>query len=265
MIARRQTERALDRARDELQIAKREMEIARQIQTALLPRVVDVPGFEVAAVMRPAEEVGGDYYDVRPLDDGGWIAIGDVSGHGLDAGLVMMMIQVAVASLVQETPGDVADVARVVTALNRVIYENVHDRMQLSKHATFSLLRLFSDGRVLVAGAHEELLVLRKQSGACERIPTAGAWLGILPDVTHCVTAASHRLDRGDVLLLHTDGIPEAASKTGELFGKDRLERLLLAGAERPMTELCEAAVRDALGFATPQADDMTVVAIRRV
>ncbi len=63
------------------------------MQTSILPRKFAVPGLEISAKMIPASEVGGDYYDVIPVDDGCWIAIGDVSGHGLDAGLVMLMLQ----------------------------------------------------------------------------------------------------------------------------------------------------------------------------
>src|SRR5439155_1696269 len=93
------------------------------------------------------------------VDDGCWIAIGDASGHGLTAGLVMMMVQTGVATLVRAQPsGNPRDV---VKTLNRVVFENVHDRLEAERHMTLSLLRYFPDGRLVVAGAHMDAVVWR--------------------------------------------------------------------------------------------------------
>lgn len=80
-----------------------ELTIASRIQAGVLPRAVDVPGLEISAAMRPASEVGGDYYDVIPTPAGCWFGIGDVAGHGLPTGLVMLMLQSAVSSLLRQT------------------------------------------------------------------------------------------------------------------------------------------------------------------
>src|SRR5499427_5838204 len=84
-----------------------EMEIASKIQTAILPNITPraVRGLEIAARMRRATEVGGDYYDVLPTEDGCWLGIGDVAGHGLPAGIIMLTIQSAIAALTQDRPG----------------------------------------------------------------------------------------------------------------------------------------------------------------
>src|SRR5262252_1055280 len=81
-----------------------ELEIAARIQATMLPRISRVAGLEIAAVMVPSAEVGGDYYDIIPTKGGCWIGIGDVAGHGLKSGLVMMMIQSILATLVRHEP-----------------------------------------------------------------------------------------------------------------------------------------------------------------
>src|SRR6185436_18733813 len=97
-----------------------ELEIATRIQTSILPRGIQIPGLEIAAAMKPADEVGGDYYDVQPAANGCWIGIGDVAGHGLTAGLVMMMTQSAIAALVRTRPS--AGPGELIATLNRVIF-----------------------------------------------------------------------------------------------------------------------------------------------
>src|SRR5687768_9235631 len=81
--------------------ARQENDIASRVQASILPGEIDVEGLAIAAQMIPAEVVGGDYYDIIPVNDGCWLAIGDVAGHGLAAGVIMLMIQSAVQSLVR--------------------------------------------------------------------------------------------------------------------------------------------------------------------
>src|SRR4029078_13210337 len=114
------------RSRDERAQKERlegELEIARRLQTSILPRTLEAPGLRLAATMIPASEVGGDYYDLLPLPGGCWIGVGDVAGHGLSAGMVMLMVQCIVAALVRERPD--ARPSELVMRLNDVLYENV--------------------------------------------------------------------------------------------------------------------------------------------
>ena len=97
--------------------------------------------------MMTATEVGGDYYDVLAVDDGCWIAVGDASGHGLTAGLVMMMVQTGVATLVRAQPD--AHPKDVIRTLNRVLFENVHDRLEAERHMTLSLMRYRRNGKLV--------------------------------------------------------------------------------------------------------------------
>ncbi len=97
----------------------KEIDLAQRIRTSLLPGDVAIPALDVGALMASASEVGGDYYDILPVTDGAWVGIGDVAGHGLDAGLIMLMMQSIVASLVARDPS--ATPSSIVCLLNEVL------------------------------------------------------------------------------------------------------------------------------------------------
>jgi serine phosphatase RsbU (regulator of sigma subunit) len=238
-----------------------ELRIAERIQTAILPVDVRVPWLEIAARMVPASEVGGDYYDILPCAEACWIGIGDVTGHGLRAGLVMLMIQSMVSSLVEQTPR--ADPASLVNFLNAALYRNVRERLQLDDHATFSLLRLDADGRLTWAGAHEDLIVLRARDGKCEVYSPVGAWIGARRDIAHAVHSQSLKLEPGDRLVLYTDGLIEAMDSHGVQFSLERVLSLLQADLTSSNESLCNTLVEQAQGFAIVQQDDITVVVLR--
>src|SRR5690606_38997456 len=160
---------------------RQELDIAARIQTAIQPKHPRVPGLELATVMVPATEVGGDYFDVLPCPGGCWIGIGDVAGHGLSAGLVMLMIQSIVAATVHVRPELGPGAAWQV--LNGVLSANIRERLGEEEYATLSLLRYDGAGGFTVAGAHEDLLVYRPSTGRCERIATPGVWVGIGTEV----------------------------------------------------------------------------------
>jgi len=254
----------LERSRDELAHKERlekELEIATRIQTSILPRRLEAAGLTVAAAMRPASEVGGDYYDFLPTSDGAWIGIGDVAGHGLSAGLVMLMVQSIVAALARE--GQTTTPREVVCRLNAVLFENIRDRLANDEHVTFTLLRYFRDGRVSFAGAHEDIVVWRKRLGVCETISTPGTWLGAVPDISRFTVDSELRLEPGDVLLLYTDGITEAMDATGQQLGLGRICEALNEVAEAPVD-----AIRDDLlglvgNWARTQVDDVTLLVLR--
>ena len=130
------------------------------------------PGLEIAAAMHAATEVGGDYYDVVPVDDGCWLGIGDVAGHGLGTGLVMLMMQSGIGALARKMPD--AAPRDLLLALNTMLVENVRERLGQREHATLTLIRYRRDGSLTFAGAHEEMLIRRAATGRCERIETPG-------------------------------------------------------------------------------------------
>lgn len=236
-----------------------ELELANRIQTSILPRDLHVPGLDVAARMRPASEVGGDYYDVLPTADGCWLGIGDVAGHGVTAGLVMLMVQSLVAVLVHEHPD--ARPAALLPGLNSVLVRNVRDRLGQDEHLTFTLLRVYGDGLVRFAGAHEDILVCRGD-GTCERVRPLGAWLGIAEDAPPAIEGEL-RLQPGDLLLLHTDGLTEAASPAGERFGMARLSDALTRARAGAVHDIVAAVFAEVDAWSVDQRDDITVVVAR--
>jgi serine phosphatase RsbU (regulator of sigma subunit) len=239
-----------------------ELEIAARIQTAILPRKPSVPGLELATLMQPASEVGGDYFDILPAKDGCWLGIGDVAGHGLPAGLVMLMIQSIVAASVHDRPE--VEPGQAWRTLNSILSENIRDRMRQEEHATLCLIRYSSSGRLRFAGAHEDLLVYRKASGRVERVHTSGIWAGISREVQDAdLEEREAQLAPGDVLLLHTDGVVEALSAAGEMYGIERLQLALAAAGELPVQTICERIRQEVSGWMQSQADDITLIVAR--
>jgi phosphoserine phosphatase RsbU/P len=256
----------LDHSRQQLaekERLARELEIAARIQTSILPRNLAVEGLEIAARMMTATEVGGDYYDVLPVDNGCWIAVGDASGHGLTAGLVMMMVQTGVATLVRAQPE--AAPRSVINTLNRVLFENVHDRLEAERHMTLSLVRLGRDGKAVVAGAHMDAVIWRAATQSIELLGTPGTFLAISDDIDHVNVEREWQLQVGDLLVLLTDGVTEAEDGNGRPFGYEGVLEVVEPRAGKPV-----AAVRDALFEALIRhsptlVDDATIVVLRYV
>jgi predicted ATPase/serine phosphatase RsbU (regulator of sigma subunit)/tRNA A-37 threonylcarbamoyl transferase component Bud32 len=242
---------------------EREMAIARQIQTSILPKRLAVPGLEIAASMVTASEVGGDYYDLEPTDDGGcWLGIGDVSGHGLDAGLMMLMIQSSLGTLMRRDPD--ADPSSLVCQMNRMLHENIRVRLGRDDFATLSLFRFYPDGRYVVAGAHEDVVVWRARTGKCEQIPTEGGWIGIRERAETLMPNRANHLEQGDLMILYTDGITEARDDTGEQLGIERLSEALASLHGEPVATICSRILEQAKSWANVQDDDQTLVVLRR-
>ena len=239
-----------------------ELEIAARIQTGILPRQPSVPGLEIATGMRPATEVGGDYFDILPCPDGCWLGIGDVAGHGLHTGLVMLMIQSIVAATTHVSPNVTPSQAWLV--LNTVLHENVRRRLQRDEHATLTLLRYHRDGRLDFAGAHEDLVLYRARLGTCERLPTPGLWAGILAQPPpNSIQDGTCQLEPGDVLLLYTDGLIESRNSELGQYGIDRLCSGLESVAQHSVAEIRDHILSDLGAWTTQQRDDLTLVVLR--
>ena len=240
-----------------------ELRIAAEIQMGSLPDQVSVEGLEIAATMRPLMEVGGDYYDVIPTSGGCWLGIGDVTGHGLPAGLAMRIIQTVVRGVIRRNP-DIAP-GEVFAVVNAVFYENVRVRMQREELSTLSLIRYESSGSLSCAGAHEVIAICRAADGTIEIVETPGTWVGLVPDVRGLTADRSFELRAGDLMLLFTDGLTEARNAAGEMFGLDRATGAL-AQARHGSVQAVLDALLSAVGqwTATPQ-DDMSIVVVRRL
>ncbi len=241
---------------------KKELDLAAHIQSSILPRSLQVSGLELAATMVATSEVGGDYYDVIPSPQGCWIGIGDVAGHGLDTGLIMLMTQAIVAALVRREP--TAAPRHIVCQLNEVLFDNIRNRLQREDHVTLSLLRYESSGRVVFAGAHEDIIVYRTDRRACEIVETPGTWLGGRSDISHATVDTALELRPGDLLVVYTDGATELRNEAGEPFGLERLcaeiERLHAA----PVDSI-QISLRETLRAWGDARDDVTLVIARYV
>jgi sigma-B regulation protein RsbU (phosphoserine phosphatase) len=240
---------------------EREMEIAQRIQTSILPVTPLLPGYSLAASMQTASEVGGDYYDVIPSRAGGWIGIGDVAGHGLPAGLVMLMLQSATSVLVHTMPDEAP--SSLVARLNRFLFENIRVRLTQDEFVTFTLLRCSGGGEVVYAGAHEEIVVWRKATGECERLCTPGPWLGVFAEVGSVTLDQTCRLERGDLMVLYTDGVTEAMNEEHEQFGMERLCEVVQEHAERPVEEIVRRVCDRVAEWCSERVDDVTVMVVR--
>jgi serine phosphatase RsbU (regulator of sigma subunit) len=240
---------------------QKEMEIAARIQTSILPREVDLPNMEVAARMIPATEVGGDYYDLVSVDGVSWVAIGDVAGHGLTAGLVMLQAQSAIGALIRQNPSSMP--RDILNQANSLLYENLRTRLDQDEFMTMSLLCHHGDDRVVFAGAHEEFILCRASNGQCERLPTTGTWLGVKRDVAAFMQETEVRLQQGDLLILYTDGITEARNGAREQFGPDRLAREVEQVRDQPVDQIRDHLFATVGRWMSKQEDDMTLLVLR--
>src|SRR3954452_4862703 len=207
-----------------------EMALARSIQTSVLPKSFELSGFDISAIMLSAEEVGGDFYEFRPITGGGaWIGVGDVTGHGVTSGLIMMMAQSMFTVLCEQHQGNGATPAKFLALLNRAMFYNLKARLDQDKFMTMVIAKIHNDGRMVFAGAHTDLLVFRAKNASVERIATEGLWLGIEKEIESQTVDRTVVLELGDVALFHTDGVTEERDAKGECYDVERLTKLLIA------------------------------------
>ncbi|MDY6785674.1 MAG: CHASE2 domain-containing protein [Cyanobacteriota bacterium] len=242
-----------------------ELDILQEMQQLILPRPAEleaIEGLDIAGFMEPADEVGGDYYDVLSTEGIVTLAIGDVTGHGLESGILMVMTQTAVRTL-QEVRE--RDSVRFLDTLNRTIYKNV-TRMDCDKNLTLALLN-YADHRISISGQHEETLVVR-EGGAIERIDTMdlGFPLGLDDDIADFIDQISVELEPGDGVVLYTDGIPEAKDIDKKFYGLERLCEVVSQHWHLSAEEIKKAAIEDLRGFIGKQKvfDDITLVILKR-
>lgn len=247
----------------------KEMEIAKNIQLALLPNINNLPivPYDVSAHMAPADEVGGDYYEAI-VDVKGrlWFGIGDVTGHGLMPGLVMMMTQVAINTILQNIP-DISPTT-LLTHVNKIIHQNIRTKLNLNHHMTINFLLEEEPGRFIYAGAHEDILIYRAKSNAVELITTKGMWLGIIPDIEKQLTrgTGSFTLEHDDICLLYTDGVTEIMNAHREQYDLERLKQFLLKyGDSHTVEELNKILIDELNDFKYNQLDDITYLFFKRI
>ena len=264
-IANRQLEDYAERLKDETQRLRAEVDIARQIQTMVLPpphEIAAISSLDISCVMRPADEVGGDYYDVIRTDGGVTIGIGDVTGHGLASGLIMLMAQTAVRTIVES---GVTDPMRFIDLLNKTLCANI-TRMGENRNMTFALLTS-KEGCFQISGQHESL-VLCRSGGDVEIHDTQplGFYLGMMADVSDTLHTLSFTLKPGDLVILYSDGVAEAANREGVQYSLERLAHTARDSRSFPAERIKGRIMKDLYNFIGDAeiADDISLVVIKQ-
>ncbi|NEQ69538.1 MAG: PP2C family protein-serine/threonine phosphatase, partial [Symploca sp. SIO2D2] len=222
-----------------------ELDVAKQIQSMVLPKeeeLAEIANIDIVGYMKPADEVGGDYYDVLYSDGVVTIGIGDVTGHGLESGILMLMTQTAVRTL-QEIKE--SNPVRFLDTLNRTIYQNVQ-RMNSEKNLTLAILN-YSEGIVSISGQHEETLVIRSGGEEIERIDMMdlGLPIGIDDDIADFIDQTTVELHAGDGIVLYTDGIPEAYNPEKKQYGMERFCEVISQNWHGTAQEVKQAVIDD--------------------
>lgn len=241
-----------------------ELDISRRLQKMLLPTAHELKQageLEIATYMEPADEVGGDYYDILIGEKSIKIGIGDVTGHGLESGVLAIMVQTAVRTLeeCQET-----DPRKFLDVINRTIYQNVQ-RMQSDKNLSLCLID-YHDGLVKLSGQHEEVIIAREEG--IERIDTIdlGFPIGLDTNILEFIHGQHLHLNPGDVLVLYTDGITEAENQHKQLYGIERLCQVISQSRECTAEVILQGVIEDVRRHIGRHKvyDDITLLVLKR-
>lgn len=243
-----------------------ELDVTRRLQRMMAPHkadLKDIAELDISTFMEPAEEVGGDYYDVIRDDNGVVLGIGDVTGHGLESGVLAIMVHTAVRTLLASGHRRNREFFEV---LNRVVYGNAR-RMNSDRNLTMSLIR-YQDSTVTISGQHEEVLVIRND-GSLERHDTLnlGYPLGLQEDISSLISETKVPLQSGDVLVLYTDGITEAINCAGVTYGIDRLANSIRESHDQPAEGIRQSVLANLREYVGEQRllDDISLVVVKPV
>lgn len=255
-----------DREQLHARALEREIDIAREIQAGFLPAELPQPeGWRLAACFEPARQVGGDFYDAFPLEDGRIaVVVADVCDKGVGAALFMALFRSLLRALAEHTlgPGEAPDarLRELVGAVNDYI-ARTHGDANMFATMFVGLFDPASGALAYVNGGHESP-ALAGAAGVRGRLAPTGPAVGMMPGMEYAVAHAD--IAPGETLLLFTDGATDARDPAGTLFGEARLLSLLAPGADAAATV---AGVRDAVhahAAGTPPFDDLTLLAVAR-
>jgi serine phosphatase RsbU (regulator of sigma subunit) len=250
---------ALQAAQAELAVKERmerELELARQVQQSFLPKSFpQVPSHRIAAANEPARQVGGDFYDVIPLEGGrAGLVIADVSDKGMPAALYMALTR----SLIRAEAHREASPAAVLANVNRLLLELGEPGMFVS--VFYGVIYAQAHTLTYARAGHDRPVLLR--SGQATELGGNGLILGLFEDLT--LTEETVRVEPGDRLVLYTDGLTDASNEAGEMFGLDRLLQVFARRAEESPDAMCRGVFDDLAAYrgnANPY-DDMTLLVV---
>ena len=248
----------------QMKVLEKELAVGQEIQLSLLPAAPpDLPGWDLAAYYRPAREVGGDFYDLFRLPsnpDHLGIVIADVTGKGVPAALFMARTCAMIRTAAVQGQGP----AHTLNQANALVAD--HRRSPMLVTALYADLDVHTGHVVYANAGHMRPLWYRAGSGVVEELPAAGIILGAFDQID--LKEATIDVAQGDLLLFYTDGVTDAMNTRRELFDEERLARIVAAAAAEgdsagSVIDAVVSAVR-AFGNGTPQADDLTLFAIKR-
>lgn len=245
---------------------KREMQIAKEIQQTLLPRTLpQSKGFQIIGYYQAAQEVGGDYYDVVPIDDNRFaVVVGDVAGKSVAGSLVMAMVRSTIRVEAPSTPSP----KNLITLAHQSLRHDIPEGMFMTLYCivfdnTNDIIRYCCAG-------HNPAYFLRPQYDILHTLKPEGGPLGISfieeSDYAAQLKEETHVFKTDDMLLLYTDGVTEAMNKNKEQFSESRLEQIVKSpGATSPekLKKMIVDAIQEFTGQA-PQSDDITFVIVKR-
>src|SRR5262245_42960553 len=241
---------------------KRELAVARDIQTRVLPKAVPrLAGYDLAGWSRPANETGGDIFDIISMDGNRlMLLLGDATGHGVGPALSVTQVRAMLRMAVRLG----SDLDSAFRHINDQLADDLPDNRFVT--AFLGLLDTQKHRVIYHAGGQGPLLHFHAQTGACEWLDASTVPMGFMAGLP-LPEARSHDLGPGDILGLITDGIFEYENPEAEAFGKERVARLVLEHQGDPMSQLLQRIVHEVERFAgsVPQADDMTMLLVRRL
>lgn len=238
------------------------LSVARDIQSNLLPKdAPELPGYDIGGVSYSADETGGDYFDYFVMEDGRLCAlVGDVSGHGVGAALLMATARAFLKALVRKS----SDIQTIMEDINTLLERDSDSE----KFMTMFLMVLDPKTHEFqyISAGHDEPQYWIARDGNFIELDSTGMPLGILGDMPYDVSEP-RPFEPGDYIFISTDGIWEAPNKHDDRYGKERLLAVLRANQHRSSREMAEAVVASVKEFTVgcPQADDLTVNIIKRL
>ena len=241
----------------EKQKLEQELAMAYEVQSALLPMIFrQLDRFEVAARSIPCRYVGGDFYDVIALDDGrAAFVLGDVSGKGISAALLAAIAQGGIQVQLSTGPS----LAEVITNLNRVVAQ----KSAANRFITLFCGLLDGEGNFSYVNAGHNPPILARSNGRIELLSTESLVLGAFDFAEY--EAKTTKVAAGDAIIIFSDGVTEAVNGSNEMFGDERLERLVVRSVSLSAEQIRDAIVEQVLNFThgVPQGDDITLLAIK--
>jgi sigma-B regulation protein RsbU (phosphoserine phosphatase) len=246
-------------SKEERRNLESELELAQEVQKMLLPQEVpNIPGLEIAAFSRPAQIVGGDYFDFIDFNNGfHGLAIADVAGHGVSASLHMASIQALLRTLVPVNKSPAA----VMSQVHKLFVHNI----RFETFVTFFIGAFDSSAKTLTFcnAGHQPPLIFRKsktREGSIVKLQPTGAAIGLVEEAEFAEKTVD--LQKDDLLVLYTDGIIEAENNQNQQFGRDRLDALIRQSERMAVKEVIQK-IRlslEVFSEGKPLADDTTIV-----